>query len=78
MTATARFDCNAVDTFDLAALPAWIVERQRAGSIPTGGSVELEVRHPDREMDGSCRWCGCRENETITFEESQLRRARER
>lgn len=73
----ARFDCNAVDTFDLAALPAWIAGRQRLGAIPQAGAVQLEVRHPDREMDGSCRWCGCRENETITFEESQLKPLRD-
>ena len=58
----AVFVCNAVDVFDLAAL--------RDKFQPHGGNlrVEVEVRHPDREMDGSCRWCGCRENEVVVFD----------
>ena len=61
-----RFVCNALVTFDLFGLPAWVRAEQAAGRIASG-AVELEVLHPEREMDGSCRWCGCRENEVIRF-----------
>ena len=69
---TARFACNAVETFDLSGLPDWIRSKQREGKIAVGADVSLNVVHPDREMDGSCRWCGCRENELIVFEASRL------
>lgn len=69
---TARFACNSVETFDLGALPDWIRAKQRDGEIPGGADISLQVVHPDREMDGSCRWCGCRENEVIVFEASRL------
>jgi hypothetical protein len=29
-------------------------------------TVDIHVRHPDREADGSCRWCGCRDDEVVT------------
>ena len=65
MMADLRFVCNAVETFDLFALKSWAgAELDKAGR-PRGESVTVEVRHPDREMDGSCRWCGCRENEVV-------------
>jgi hypothetical protein len=64
--AEVRFICNAVDVFDLSAL----MERARS-EYYTGDQAErtvrIEVRHPDREMDGSCRWCGCRTDEVIEF-----------
>ena len=64
-----RFSCNAVETFDLDGLRAWL-ERERAdGRAPGHGVVDVEVLHPDREMDGSCRWCGCRANEVVALGE---------
>jgi len=68
----ARFSCNAVDVFDLAGLPDWIRRERQAGRMPLDGDVSLDVIHPDREMDGSCRWCGCRQNEVILFEKARL------
>ena len=57
------FVCNAVDVFDLALVRGKFQREDTA--------VEVEVRHPDREMDGSCRWCGCRMNEVVKFEATQ-------
>lgn len=60
-----RFACNAVETFDLFALKSWAgAELERAGRA-RDKSVTVEVLHPDREMDGSCRWCGCRDDELV-------------
>jgi hypothetical protein len=67
--ADLRFACNAVEQFIAWELPAW-VERQRPGAA---GPVTVEVLHPDREMDGSCRWCGARQNETVLVEDGRLR-----
>ena len=65
----ARFACNAVITFDLFALPDWVRAERAAGRIASNeGPVEVSVVHPDREMDGSCRWCGCRENEIVAVD----------
>lgn len=62
--ADLRFVCNAVDTFDLFSLRDWA--RSNVASLEAAATeVAVEVRHPDREMDGSCRWCGCRENEVV-------------
>ena len=67
-----RFSCNAVDTFDLFRLPAWLAAEQAAGRIAQSQRVAINVVHPDREMDGSCRWCGCRENEVVTVENGRI------
>jgi hypothetical protein len=61
----ALFVCNAVDVFDLFGLKQWAKDEIAAGRIPDSARISVEVRHPDREMDGSCRWCGCRQNEVI-------------
>jgi hypothetical protein len=64
-----RFACNAVITFDLFALPDWVRAERAAGRLASHESpVEVSVVHPDREMDGSCRWCGCRENEIVSVD----------
>ena len=70
--ALARFSCNAVEPFEVYRLPAWVAAEQAAGRIAAGACVSVSVLHPDREMDGSCRWCGCRENETVTIEDGRL------
>ena len=59
-----RFYCNAVETFDLSALPQWVIAHRTSGE-GRDDQAAVEVIHADREMDGSCRWCGCRANETI-------------
>ena len=56
-----RFQCNASEQFIVWELPAW-VKRQGFSADET---VIVEVLHPAREMDGSCRWCGGRRNETV-------------
>lgn len=67
-----RFSCNAIEPFEVFRLPAWVATEQSAGRIPRAARVAISVLHPDREMDGSCRWCGCRENETVTIEDGRL------
>lgn len=69
MTFDGRFSCNAVHVFDLFEMRAWVRAETTAGRIPVTRPIRLEVLHPDREMDGSCRWCGCRENEVMTFDD---------
>ena len=64
--ADLRFNCNAVEQFIAWELPAW-VERQGVS-----GRATVEVLHPDREMDGSCRWSGARANETVVVEDGRL------
>jgi hypothetical protein len=66
--ADGRFSCTAVTTFDLFAMRDWVKSETEAGRLPAGRPIRIEVRHPDREMDGSCRWCGCRDNEVIEFD----------
>ena len=63
--ADARFACNAVTVFDLFGLKQWAQAEIAAGRLNASHSALIEVVHPDREMDGSCRWCGCRANEVI-------------
>ena len=67
--ADGRFSCNAVTVFDLFAMKEWVRTKTAAGRLPSHRPISVEVRHPDREMDGSCRWCGCRENEVMTFDD---------
>ncbi|MEO6396867.1 MAG: hypothetical protein ABIP13_00210 [Tepidiformaceae bacterium] len=55
-----------MDTFDLFALPAWVLREREAGRVPDEATA-VEVIHRDREMDGSCRWCGCRDNERLAL-----------
>ena len=66
--ADLRFLCNAVEQFLAWELPDW-VKRQ---SPTTTGKITVEVLHPDREMDGSCRWCGGRQNETVTIVDGRI------
>lgn len=63
-----RFICNPVEQFIAWELPDW-VKRQGVADL---AAVEVEVLHPDREMDGSCRWCGGRQNEVVTVENGRL------
>ena len=62
------FRCSSALVFDLFELPKWVKTETDSGRLPSSRPLRLEVRHPDREMDGSCRWCGCRENEVIEFD----------
>ncbi|MGE0600214.1 MAG: hypothetical protein AB7J35_13780 [Dehalococcoidia bacterium] len=66
--ADLQFRCNQVEQFIAWELPDW-VKRQGANA---DGPVTVEVLHPDREMDGSCRWCGGRKNETVTVEGGRI------
>jgi len=67
-----RFACNGADSFDLFALPSWVERERDEGRLPGGDPVSVEVVHLEREMDGSCRWCGCRENEVVVVEGGRL------
>ena len=69
---SVRFACNAVEPFDLFALPSWVERERDEGRLPAGDPVSVEVVHLEREMDGSCRWCGCRENELVVVEGGRL------
>ena len=66
--ADLRFLCNPVEQFVAWELPGWV---KRQGT-ERAGPVVVEVVHPDREMDGSCRWCGGRNNETVTVEGDRI------
>ncbi len=67
-SADVRFSCNAVTVFDLFGLKEWAKGELAAGRLTASRPALIEVVHPDREMDGSCRWCGCRENEVIRID----------
>jgi hypothetical protein len=56
------FVCTASDPFDLFGLRE-ALQRELMSDEQT---VDIHVRHPDREADGSCRWCGCRDDEVVT------------
>ena len=62
-----RFVCNPVEVFSIFELAAWVERERAAGRLPASGELTLGVFHPDREMDGSCRWCGCREDESLVI-----------
>lgn len=66
--ADLRFLCNPVEQFIAWELPDWV---KRQGDFGMQ-RVIVEVVHPDREMDGSCRWCGGRKNETVTVEDGRI------
>ena len=49
-----------------STLDRWVRTERADGRIGSG-AVTIEVVHPDREAEGSCRWCGCRETEEYSF-----------
>jgi hypothetical protein len=63
----ATLYCSAARPFDLFAMPEWVAAERAAGRITEPLPIEVEVIHPEREMDGSCRWCGCRVDEVVRF-----------
>ena len=65
---TARFICTMVEPFGIVELRQWAEGERAFGRIPAKEAVSIQVVHLDREAEGSCRWCGCRENESITVE----------
>jgi len=67
MTST-RFVCNFVDPFGIVELREWVGRERDAGRLPAADAIAVQVVHPDREAEGSCRWCACRANETIVVE----------
>jgi len=66
-----KYVCNPVDVFQVFELPAWLAREQEAGRAPAG-RVSVTVMHPDREIDGSCRWCGGGANSTVVVEDGRL------
>ena len=65
---TARFVCTMVEPFGIVELREWAGRERGAGRMPTDEAVSVQVVHLDREAEGSCRWCGCRANETIVVD----------
>lgn len=68
----ATYRCNPVDVYSVFELPAWVAAERAAGRLPAAGDVTVSVVHPDREMDGSCRWCGGRSEEEVVVGERGL------
>lgn len=66
--ADLRFLCNPVEQFIAWELPDWVTRQGTSDEEP----VTVEVLHPDREMDGSCRWCGGRNNETVIVRDGRV------
>ena len=64
---TARFICNCGEPFGFPFIWEWAARERAAGRLSTA-TVSVEVTHPDREGEGSCRWCGCRADETVVVE----------
>lgn len=60
--------CRPPREFVAWELPDWV--REQPGGAE--GVVEVEVRHPDPEMDGSCRWCGARRGEVVRLVDGRL------
>lgn len=65
--ARVPFACSGAEPYDRFALRAWLEQRRAQGAAPRG-PVVVEVKHPDREADGSCRWCGDRSSDTVAFD----------
>lgn len=63
-----RFVCNPVEVYSIFDLPAWVEQERLAGRAAVDADAAVEVIHADREMDGSCRWCGGRENELVVVD----------
>ncbi len=72
LTVETNFRCSMGDAFDLFDLPRWLAAEQGAGRVPAASRASIRVTHPDREMDGSCRWCGCRADETVRIVDGKL------
>lgn len=66
------FVCTAVEPFDLFGLAGWVERARASGEITGADPVSLEVRHPDREMDNSCRWCGMPRNEVVVIDGGRI------
>lgn len=62
------FVCRPPREFVAWELAAWAAEE--LGDL--SGVVEVEVRHPDPELDGSCRWCGARRGEVVRLVDGRL------
>lgn len=57
MTDTVRFLCNPTEPYSRFDLADWLGRRRAEGKAPEG-PLTVRVEHPDKEADGSCRWCG--------------------
>jgi hypothetical protein len=59
------FVCVPEQQYSRFELRHWVAERRADGRAPAEGTVIVRVEHPLREADGSCRWCGEKNDETI-------------
>ena len=55
--ATIRYVCNPTEPYSRFDLGDWLKAKRASGRAPEG-PVTVQVDHPDKEADGSCRWCG--------------------
>lgn len=55
--AEIRYVCNPTEPYSRFDLGDWLKAKRAAGKAPSG-AVTVRVEHPDKEADGSCRWCG--------------------
>lgn len=61
------FVCVPEHLYSRLELRQWLTEQRAEGRAPAEGSVSILVQHPLREADGSCRWCGEKDDETVTM-----------
>ena len=52
------FRCTSSQPFDLFGLKEIVVSERP--DLVAAEEVLVQVSHPDREAEGSCRWCGDR------------------
>jgi len=64
LSESLTFICVPERTYSRMEVRAWVAELRAAGRVPDG-PVEVLVKHPLREGDGSCRWCGQGPDETL-------------
>ncbi len=65
---TLTYRCDMAEPFAAFELAAWV-----ARLAPRANAVTVAVVHPDREGEGSCRWCGARVDERYVVEAGALR-----
>jgi hypothetical protein len=65
--AAVTFICTPVRPYNRFELGDWLQEERAAGRA-AAAPVTVHVVHPDKEADGSCRWCGDTRPDLVTFD----------